>query len=405
MIKRVIFLLCCLCSDAFAEVGPQATRHTPAHWFSCLINPQPSCLANEGETLDATEILLREKNNQLSSAVIDKVLAVLSCSLHRNPSQLINHLTIIDYSLPSNKKRLWIFDLNQQKRLFHTYVSHGLKSGQLMSDSFSNKNDSKSSSIGVFKTDKPYYGRHGISLKLQGLEPRFNDNVANRAIVMHGAWYAEEPFIKKYGRAGRSWGCPAVPDIEVKPIIEAIQENSLLVVYYPHDEWLSRSNYLHCNTMLKENHFNPPKFNPDNAAFDVPQSVVFVDVNNNKKHEEQEPVIAISADDYALLIKQPVPLARMLRRPINQQEYIVLNRDELARLSNQEGTAIIQKLKLVVPEIKMEHGYYATNMKVIQLGSIKQFTMDEQSTDEVDFSNRSSLKLHSINHFIRWIGL
>jgi hypothetical protein len=142
--------------------------------------------------------MLQKEANTLNASVIQKVLTTLKCSLEYN----VNHnniLTIIDYSLPSSEKRLWVFDLKEKKLLFHTYVSHGIKSGTLLSNYFSNKYNSKASSIGVYKTNKTYYGRDGLSLRLDGLDSGFNDNASNRYVVMHGGWYVNEPFIKKYG--------------------------------------------------------------------------------------------------------------------------------------------------------------------------------------------------------------
>ena len=131
--------------------------------------------------------MLNQNNVGLQTAVIDKVLTILECTQARH----IEHtpiLTVIDYSLHANTKRLWVFNLNEKKLLFHTYVSHGIKSGALSSNFFSNKYDSKTSSIGVYTTDKAYYGREGLSLKLNGLEEGFNDHAYNRSLVMHGGW-------------------------------------------------------------------------------------------------------------------------------------------------------------------------------------------------------------------------
>jgi hypothetical protein len=139
--------------------------------------------------------------------VIEKIRLTLDCapntSVQEHPM-----LTVIDYSLPSSHKRLWVFDLNRKQLLFHTYVAHGLRSGDKFTTFFSNAHNSRASSMGIYRTLKNYLGREGSSLRLKGLEPGFNDNAEGRAIVMHGAFYAEEDFIKKYGRAGRSWGCP-----------------------------------------------------------------------------------------------------------------------------------------------------------------------------------------------------
>lgn len=130
-------------------------------------------------------------------------------------------LSIVDLSQPSTKKRLYVVDLLRRKVLFNTYVSHGQKSGDLVATSFSNVNSSFQTSLGFYKTLDTYMGKHGLSLQLKGLEKGFNDNVYNRNIVLHGADYVCEAFIRKTGRLGRSQGCPAVPYAESKKIILA----------------------------------------------------------------------------------------------------------------------------------------------------------------------------------------
>ena len=200
-------------------------------------------IVKENPPLEDITALLHREAPTLSAGVIDKLLTALTCTSDKYIGNK-SIVTIIDYSLPSSEKRLWVFDLHQQKLLFHTYVSHGIKSGALLSTYFSNKYDSKASSIGVYTTEKAYYGRHGVSLKLDGLDQGFNDNAANRAVVMHGGWYVEDDFIKKYGRPGRSWGCPAVPDHLIKPIVDVIKDDSLFVIYYPSDAWFVKSKFL-----------------------------------------------------------------------------------------------------------------------------------------------------------------
>lgn len=155
------------------------------------------------------------------------------------------YLTVIDYSKPSYEKRLWVFDLQHGRTLFNTWVSHGKNSGDTVPRSFSNTPGSLKSSLGVFVTDNaPYEGGHGYSLRLRGLEHGVNDNAYNRDIVIHGAWYVNADTIRRYGAVGRSWGCPAVSDSMVKPLINTIKERSVVFAYYPDRQWLSHSRYL-----------------------------------------------------------------------------------------------------------------------------------------------------------------
>jgi len=153
-------------------------------------------------------------------------------------------LTIIDYSKPSNERRLWVLDLNTNKILFNTWVSHGKNSGQVNATSFSNQPGSLKSSIGVFETEQTYMGGKGLSLRLNGLEKGVNDNALRRDIVIHGAWYVQPSLIHQYAHVGRSWGCPALSPKLVGPIINTIKNNTLVVVYYPDQKWLKSSSFL-----------------------------------------------------------------------------------------------------------------------------------------------------------------
>ena len=153
-------------------------------------------------------------------------------------------LTVIDYSLPSSKQRMWIFDLRKEKLLYNTYVAHGMNSGMSTPHHFSNKSSSKETSLGTYVTRDTYIGSKGLSLNLQGLERGFNDNAYNRRVVIHGAWYVEPDFIKKSGRAGRSWGCPSIAKTLAKPVINTIKNGSVVFAYYPDKYYLSHSGYL-----------------------------------------------------------------------------------------------------------------------------------------------------------------
>ena len=152
-------------------------------------------------------------------------------------------LTVIDYSLPSSKQRMWIFDVNRHKLLLNTYVAHGQNSGTNLARHFSNKPSSKASSLGTFITKNIYYGSNGVSLNLQGLEKGFNDNALSRRVVIHGAWYVEPSFIHQTGRAGRSWGCPSVAKTIANQLIHTIQGGSVVFAYYPDFFYLSSSHY------------------------------------------------------------------------------------------------------------------------------------------------------------------
>lgn len=142
-------------------------------------------------------------------------------------------LTLIDFSLSANTKRLWVIDLSTNQILFHSLVAHGKNTGEEYANHFSNRNESNQSSLGFYSTGEVYRGKHGLSLKLDGLEKGINHNARARAIVIHGADYVSDSFIRNHKRLGRSLGCPALPQELTLPIINTIKENSLLFIYHP----------------------------------------------------------------------------------------------------------------------------------------------------------------------------
>ncbi len=155
-------------------------------------------------------------------------------------------LTVIDYSKPSTERRMWVLDRRDGSVLFREHVAHGQGTGELLARRFSNVEGSHQSSLGLFRTAETYHGKHGLSLRLDGLERGINDHARERAIVVHGADYATEDFIGKHGRLGRSWGCPALDDEVAKDVITTIAGGSLLFAYYPDEHWLTSSDYLRC---------------------------------------------------------------------------------------------------------------------------------------------------------------
>ncbi|HEX9980056.1 MAG TPA: murein L,D-transpeptidase catalytic domain family protein [Flavobacterium sp.] len=144
-----------------------------------------------------------------------------------------NLLTLVDFSMSSNSKRLWVIDLSNNKILFNSLVAHGRNTGDEFANSFSNAGQSFKSSLGLYTTGEIYTGKHGMSLKLDGLEKGVNDNARNRAVVMHGADYVSESFIKNHRRLGRSLGCPAIPVEMTSKIINMIKGKSCLYIYHP----------------------------------------------------------------------------------------------------------------------------------------------------------------------------
>ncbi len=186
---------------------------------------------------------LSEKLNINSKAVL---LAIKGYEKLKQLGKIANqrYLTIADMSLASNHPRLYIIDMERQELLLKTFVSHGKNSGLLFAKQFSNSLGSFQSSLGFYVTGKPYQGKHGKSLVLKGMESGINDKAEQRAIVLHGADYANQGFVNQQGYLGRSLGCPAVPNNQVEEIIKAIQGASCLFVYAENKNYLQNSRLL-----------------------------------------------------------------------------------------------------------------------------------------------------------------
>ena len=156
-----------------------------------------------------------------------------------------NHLlTIIDFSKASTEERLYVIDLEKKNILFQSHVAHGRNSGGNLATSFSNTNGSYQSSLGFYRTAETYQGRNGYSLRLDGLEPEINDNARSRAVVIHGAAYANPEGVDKRGRLGRSFGCPALPQKLNRPIIDTIKNGSILFIYAKNRDYETQSQYI-----------------------------------------------------------------------------------------------------------------------------------------------------------------
>jgi hypothetical protein len=222
MAMSIVFLCC-----QTAEAKQHKRHHKPTRHAKHVVKPE----IESDQKLDVNprvwELALKAYNKALQKGYVR----------HRI-------LTVIDYSLPSSRKRMWVVDVNSMKVLYHTLVAHGKHTGGLFAKHFSDSPGSRASSIGTFVTENTYIGSKGYSLKLRGLEPGFNEKARSRAIVFHGAWYATQDFARRHGRLGLSWGCPAVSPTLAKPIINHIKNGSLLFAYYPDSKWLKRSRFV-----------------------------------------------------------------------------------------------------------------------------------------------------------------
>lgn len=158
--------------------------------------------------------------------------------LDKNQVNDSSYLTICDFTQSAKQKRFYLIDIKDDKVLLNTYVAHGHNSGGEYATRFSNRLRSKQSSLGFYITGNTYVGEHGLSLRMEGMEPGFNDKAYRRAIVLHGASYIGN------GSAGRSYGCPAVPKNESKRIINTIKNGTCLFIYHPDKKYIQGSKIL-----------------------------------------------------------------------------------------------------------------------------------------------------------------
>ncbi len=140
-------------------------------------------------------------------------------------------LVVGDMSLPSEAERLWVVDLSARSA-WRTRVAHGSGSGYRWANRFSNTPGSRQTSLGLYVGAEIYVGKHGRSLRLDGLNPS-NDAARERAIVVHAADYVDEDWVRRHGRAGRSWGCPALDPTVAQRVIDALSDGGILLLSHP----------------------------------------------------------------------------------------------------------------------------------------------------------------------------
>lgn len=210
--------------------------------------PGQATAAIPGErTADAKLARLSALAPDADRGVLALALAARECAVASGEVAADSRLAVIDYSLPSTARRLWVFDMRDGKLLHHELVAHGRGSGDNYATSFSNQADSHQTSLGLFRTAETYIGGNGYSLRLDGLEPGVNDNARARAIVMHGAWYVDPAVAAKQGRLGRSYGCPALRQQVARVVIDELKERNLLFSYANDAAWLQRSRDFACS--------------------------------------------------------------------------------------------------------------------------------------------------------------
>lgn len=183
----------------------------------------------------------------IDPGVLALALEARACALRNGQAEEDARLAVIDYSRPSTARRMWVFDVARGILLHHEYVAHGSGSGQNIATRFSNVEGSHATSLGLFRTAETYIGGNGYSLRMDGLDPGFNDNARMRAIVIHGAWYANPDMIARQGRLGRSQGCPALREQVAKVVIDDLKQRQLVFSYADDAEWLRRGRSFACD--------------------------------------------------------------------------------------------------------------------------------------------------------------
>lgn len=181
---------------------------------------------------------LLRKNAALQFLVPESEMDRATAFIENHPELVSNRdvLTFIDFSKPSDLPRMLLVDLKTAE--VESYITtHGSGSGDRYATRFSNQPNSRMSSLGLYLTLDEYDGKHpGMALRLRGLESS-NDQAEARDIVIHAAVndsgedYASDSYIRKHGRAGRSWGCFAVTYPVVDYIVGRLKDGSIILVF------------------------------------------------------------------------------------------------------------------------------------------------------------------------------
>jgi len=209
-------------------------------WEAIPVDPEEN---SEITTSASLTIYQQLNNSDLKFEVFEYALSGYLKLVSQNKLKNSKYLTIIDMGMSSNEERLFIINMSENRIEHQSIVAHGRASGNEFAKIFSNTVNSHQSSIGFYQTAETYFGKHGLSLRLDGLEYS-NDNARKRAIVIHSADYVSESFIKKFGRLGRSYGCPSLPKKDYKEIIQKIKVGSALFIYYSDQDYLNKSSLI-----------------------------------------------------------------------------------------------------------------------------------------------------------------
>lgn len=241
-------------ASLIAGCGGPALHADPPRSSRVVIPSQPANLPSQSnpqaQTLSLANTALQHLARLAPDAdpgVLALALEARQCAVKHGEVDTHARLAVIDYSRPSTEHRLWVFDMATQRLLHREFVAHGSGSGQNVARNFSNIEGSFQTSLGLYRTAETYIGGNGYSLRMDGLDPGFNDNARQRAIVMHGAWYANPDLIRTQGRLGRSQGCPALREQVAKVVIDDLKQRNLIFAYADDAAWLQRGRSFACD--------------------------------------------------------------------------------------------------------------------------------------------------------------
>ena len=230
----IFFSMLLLASNNFAEENFMTENVTENIQQAVEQKPQ-KIIVDVKSVYDSLNI-----KNKIDYSIFQKAYLGYVQISNKNPGVLI----IIDYTKPSNEERFYVLDLNNKKLVYSTRVAHSKNSGLEIPLEFSDDPNSYQSSLGFFVTLGEYNGAYGYSLRLKGLEENINANAEDRAIVIHGGDIVEDEYIKKFGFAGRSLGCPVLPNSLTREIIDFIKHGRVLFIYGNDEEYIDESTYL-----------------------------------------------------------------------------------------------------------------------------------------------------------------
>jgi len=241
--KKLILPILVGCVSASFTMIP-ATKALKNNSNPVAVAPIPVSIDNKEDDAASVYAAIQLDQYGLSQEAFDYAWKGYQQLLGKKMISRDQYLTICDFSQSSAKKRLYIIDVANNELVMNTYVAHGRNSGGEFASKFSNQPESLQSSLGFYITRSTYIGKHGLSLRIEGVEPGINDNAMERTIVIHGAAYVDPARANSGVFMGRSWGCPAVPEKESATVINTIKNGTCLFIYHPEKKYLLGSKIL-----------------------------------------------------------------------------------------------------------------------------------------------------------------